>query len=190
MAVAGGLTSLTACTDDDAGPPAPIAGIVEAADLPGSPEQEPLEDDIVAANGCTLGGPNHLQDNADHTHFVQYTLGDTVVRSYLYTYTVPADSTKDYDFLANGNKRCVGQMAPPPAGEYHLLKGLPATMTGWDAISRRDSEVVHSQRVWARRDKDTIVSVLVTRTVDKAGAEQSPSLPVDAMALATKVAAE
>lgn len=188
-----GLGVLTGCEGESkaAAPPAPIAGIVEPADLPGSPQQQPLGEDGIPLNGCTLGGSMSLQERADHKQFVQYSLdGGTVVKSFLYSYQNTRKLQQDWDFLVNGNKRCVGGMAPAPQGEYSLLKDLPTTATGYDTIFRSDTEVTHSQRVWARRGTGTIVSVLVTREVDGAGAEHSPSLPVDAKALALKVAAE
>ncbi|MEU0093647.1 hypothetical protein [Kribbella sp. NPDC006257] len=191
LLVVSGLGLLTACKDDaKTAPPAPVAGIVEPSDLPGSPKQESLAEDGIPLNGCTLGGAMSFQEHADHKQFVQYTLGDTAVKSFLYTYQNTRKLTEDWDFLVNGNKRCVGGMTRPPQGDYSLLEDLPATATGYDAILRSDTQVVHSQRAWARKGDGTVVSVLVTRTVDKSGADQSPTLPVDAKALTLKVAAE
>jgi hypothetical protein len=191
LLVVGSLGLMTGCKDDDkTATPAPVAGIVESSDLPGSPKQEPLAEDGIPLNGCSLGGAMSFQEHADHKQFVQYTLGDTVVKSFLYSYQNTRKLTQDWDFLVNGNKRCVGGMTQPPQGEYSLLEGLPATATGYDAILRSDTQVVHSQRAWARRGDGTVVSVLVTRTVDKSGAESSPPLPVDAKALTVKAATE
>jgi hypothetical protein len=186
-----GLGALTGCEDESkASPPAPVAGIVEPSDLPGSPKQEPLAEDGIPLNGCRLDGSMSLQERADHKQFVQYTLGDTVVKSFLYTYRNTRKLKQDWDFLVSGNKRCVGGMAPAPQGEYSLLTGLPDTATGYDTIFRSDTQVTHSQRVWARKGDGTVVSVLVTREVDTSGAEPSATLPIDAKALTLKVAAE
>jgi hypothetical protein len=190
LLVVSGLGLLTACKDDEATPPAPVAGIIEGSDLPGSPKQESLAKDSIPLNGCHLDGSMSLQERADHTQFVQYTLGDTVVSSYLYTYENIRKLREDWDFLVNGQKRCVGGNAPEPQGSYSLLTGLPANTTGYDAIQRSDTQVVHSQRAWARKGEKTVVSVEVIRTVDKSGAEQSPTLPVDAKALTVKAAKE
>ncbi|TCC45873.1 hypothetical protein E0H75_29620 [Kribbella capetownensis] len=187
-----GLSLLTSCKDDDAdaSTPAPVAGIVEGSDLPGSPRQEKLDEDGIPLNGCHLDGSMSLQERADHKQSVKYTLGDTEVSSYLYTYTNTRKLKQDWDFLVNGQKRCVGTGEKEPQGSYSLLTDLPADTTGYDAIHRSDNQVVHTQRAWARKGDGTVVSVMVTRTVDKAGAEQSPSLPVDAKALTVKAAAE
>ena len=192
LVVVGGLGLLTACNDDDksSAPPAPIAGLVEGSDLPGSPKQESLDKDGIPLNGCRLDGAMSLEERADHRQYAQYSLGDTVVKSFLYTYQNKRKLNDDWDFLVQGQKRCVGGNAPEPEGSYALLTDLPANTTGYDAIQRSDTQVVHSQRAWARKGDGTVVSVLVTRTVDKAGAEQSPALPVDAKALTAKVAAE
>jgi hypothetical protein len=97
------LGLLTACKDDsNTATPAPVAGIIESADLPGSPKQEPLAEDGIPLNGCTLGGAMSFQEHADHKQFVQYTLGDTVVKSFLYSYQNTRKLTQDWDFLVNG----------------------------------------------------------------------------------------
>jgi hypothetical protein len=100
---------LTGCKDDTkTATPAPVAGIVERSDLPGSPKQESLSKDSIPLNGCHLDGSMSLQERADHTQFVQYTLGGTVVSSFLYTYENTRKLREDWDFLVNGQKRCVG----------------------------------------------------------------------------------
>jgi hypothetical protein len=102
------LGLLAACTDDEATPPAPVAGIIEGSDLPGTPKLESLAKDTIPLNGCHLDGSMSLQERADHTQFVQYTLGYTVVSSFLYTYENTRKLREGWDFLVNGQKRCVG----------------------------------------------------------------------------------
>lgn len=191
LLLVGGLVLLAGCKDDEqSATPAPIAGIVESADLPDAPKQEALGEDSIPLNGCHLDGADSLQDRSDHRHYVQYKLGDTVVNSYLYTYVNTRKLNQDWEFLVNGQKRCVGGNAKEPEGSYSLLPDLPANTTGYDAIQRSDSQVVHTQRAWARKGDKTVVSVEVIRTVDRDGDTQKPPLPVDAKALTTKVAAE
>jgi hypothetical protein len=191
LLLVGSLGLLAGCKDEDkSATPAPIAGIVESSDLPGSPKQEPLDEDSIPLNGCHLDGSESFQDRSDHKQYVHYNLGDTEVNSYLYTYQNTRKLKQAWDFLVQGQKRCVGGNAPEPEGSYSLLKDLPANTTGYDAIHRSDTQVVHSQRAWARKGDGTVVSVEVIRTVDKSGAQQSPTLPVDAKALTVKAAAE
>ncbi|TCC64333.1 hypothetical protein E0H73_07950 [Kribbella pittospori] len=173
------------------GPPAPIAGVVKSSDLPGSPQQEPLDEDGVPPNGCKLGGASGLQDHADQTQFVQYSLaGGTVVKSFLYTYKDTTLLTKDWNLLVSGNKNCVGRMTGPPNGGYGLLEDLPATVTGYETFLRTTTQVTHSERAWSRRGTDSIVSVLVTHTTTDLTADPMSTLPADAQALTQKVAAE
>lgn len=193
MFVAGG-TVLAACGDETmpvAAPPAPVAGLVKSSDLPGSPQQQPLDEDGIPPNGCTLAGATDLQKNADHTQFVQYSLdGGTVVKSFLYTYQNPAQLTQDWNVLVNGNKSCVGRMTGPPDGGYGLLEDLSATESGYETFLRTTAQITHSERAWSRRGTDSIVSVLVMRTTNDLNADPTSPLPADAKALTLKAAAE
>ncbi|TCC45876.1 hypothetical protein E0H75_29635 [Kribbella capetownensis] len=187
---------LTACGHEQAappplGPPASIAGLVKSSDLPGAPQQEPLDADGVPPNGCTLGGAMGLQEHADQAQFVQYALGGgTVVKSFVYTYQDAALLTKDWNLLVSGNKNCVGRMTGPPNGGYGLLEDLPATLTGYETFLRTTTQVTHSERAWSRRGTDSIVSVLVTHTTTDLAADPVEALPADAKALTQKAAAE
>jgi len=190
--VAGGAV-LAACGNESvpaAAPPAPatVAGLVKSSDLPGSPQQQPLDEDGVPQNGCTLGG---ALKQAEHRQFARYTLaGDTVVKSFVYSYQDPAKLTQDWNLLVTGNKGCVGRMTGPPNGGYGLLEGLSPTTTGYETFLRTTTQVSHSERAWSRRGTDVIVSVQVTHTTTDLKADPTATLPADAKALAVKAAAE